>query len=146
MISTWKEKTATSVEQAETPLVPIFVVATRAELLTPALTTARHLTQGLGAQIKVLAPYAVPYPLDLSRPPVASNLLEENLLSEKALSAGVESARILLCRDQADALLGTLPPESVVVIGAKKRWWRTKEDSLAAQLRKAGHQVLIAAV
>jgi hypothetical protein len=145
MSFTWKEKTATGVEYAETPLVSIFVVATRADLLTPAMSTARQLTRGLGAQIKVLAPYVVPYPLDLSRPPVASRLLEEQLLSQQALSTGVESARILLCRDQAAAVLGALPPDSVVVMGAKKHWWRTNEDSLAAQLRKAGHQVLTAA-
>src|SRR5271154_3206547 len=112
MSLTWKERAVSGLKHAEAPQVSVFVVATRADFLTPAVSTARQLTRGLGAQIKVLEPYVVPYPLDLSRPPVATKLLEEHLLSETALSAGVESARILLCRDQEAAVLGALPPDS----------------------------------
>lgn len=145
MTFTWDEIPARVVQETAAPPVSVFVVATRAELLTPAVTTARQLTRELDARIKVLAPYVVPYPLDLSRPPVSSRFLEEQLLSQKALNADTATVQILLCRDEAEAVLGALPSESIVVIGAKKRLWRTKGDSLATRLRKAGHQVVIAA-
>ncbi len=105
--------------------------------------TAKQLTRELGAQIQVLAPFVVPYPLDLGHPAVKPQFLE-NKLRENALLTGVDRVHILLCRDEADAVIGALPPKSIVVLTAKKRWWRTREDCLADTLRKAGHHVLIA--
>jgi len=106
--------------------------------------TARQLTRELGAQIEVLAPFVVPYPLDLGHPAVEPNFLENKLLSENALLTEVDRVHILLCRDEAEAVVGALPPKSIVVLTARKRWWRTREDCLADALRKAGHHVVIA--
>jgi hypothetical protein len=105
--------------------------------------TARQLTRELGAQIEVLAPFVVPYPLELGHPAVEPQFLEDKLL-ENELLLEVERVHILLCRDEADAVVGALPPKSIVVLTVKKRWWRTREDYLADVLRKAGHQVVIA--
>jgi len=104
---------------------------------------ARQLTRELGAQIEVLAPFVVPYPLDLGHPAVKPQFLENKLL-ENALLTEVDRVHILLCRDEADAVVGALPPKSIVVLTVKKRWWRTREDCLADKLRKAGHHVVIA--
>ncbi len=105
--------------------------------------TAKQLTRELGAQIEVLAPFVVPYPLDLGHPAVKPQFLENKLL-ENALLTEVDRVHILLCRDEADAVVGALPPKSIVVLTVKKRWWRTREDCLADTLRKAGHHVMIA--
>jgi hypothetical protein len=39
-------------------------------------------------------------------------------------------------------LLRTLSPNSLVVIGGRKKWWPTNEKLTARRLRKAGHKVL----
>jgi len=31
---------------------------------------------------------------------------------------------------------------SIVILGGRKRWWPTKEERLARQLRRAGYEVL----
>jgi hypothetical protein len=144
MTFTWNEIPARTTPDVEFSPVSVFVVATSPELLNSSLEAARQLTRELGAQIEVLAPYVVPYPLDLNHPPVEPSFLEKKLLSENASLTEVEKVRILLCRDESEAVLGALAPKSIVVLAVRKRWWKTREDCLADALNKAGHQVVIA--
>ena len=144
MTYTWNEIPARTTQPVESSPVSVFVISTSPELLNSSLAAAIQLTHELGAQIEVLAPYVVPYPLDLAHPPVEPSFLENKLLSESALLAEVEKVRILLCRDEADAVLGALAPKSIVVLAVRKRWWKTREDCLADALSHAGHQVVIA--
>jgi hypothetical protein len=143
MTFTWNEIPARTAQDVDASPVCVFVVSTSPELLKESLRTARQLTRELGAQIEVLAPFVVPYPLDLGHPAVEPQFLENKLL-ENALLTEVDRVHILLCRDEADAVVGALPPKSIVVLTVKKRWWRTREDCLADTLRKAGHHVVIA--
>jgi hypothetical protein len=144
MTFTWNEIPARTTNEVESSPVSVFVVSTSPELLNSSLAAAKQLTHELGAQIEVLAPYVVPYPLDLSHPPVEPRFLESKLLSENASLTEVEKVSILLCRDEAEAVLGALAPKSIVVLAVRKRWWKTREDCLAEALTKAGHQVVIA--
>ena len=50
---------------------------------------------------------------------------------------------MVLCRDPHQAYLETLPQGSLVVMGARKRWWNTAEDFLAKRLRARGHSVIL---
>ena len=50
--------------------------------------------------------------------------------------------QIYLCRDRLEALTSVLKPGSIVVLGGQKRWWPTKDELLARQLRRAGYEVL----
>jgi len=52
------------------------------------------------------------------------------------------SVHIYLCRDRFETLASVLSPRSIVVLGGRKRWWPTREKSLASKLRKAGHEVV----
>jgi len=144
MTFTWNEIPARTAQEADSSPVSVFVISTSPELLNSSLAAAKQLTKELGAQIEVLAPYVVPYPLDLSHPPVEPRFLERKLLSENALLTEVEKVRILLCRDESEAVLGVLAPKSIVVLALRKRWWKTREDCLADALSNAGHQVVIA--
>jgi hypothetical protein len=54
-------------------------------------------------------------------------------------------ARIrLVCRDKRRILKLLLTPQSVVVIGSKKRWWPTSAQRLARDLQNDGHHVIFA--
>jgi hypothetical protein len=109
-----------------------------------ALRQAAELACGLNARIRLIVPQVVPYPLSLENPPV---VLEFNQRRFQAIAAGqaVETrVEIFLCRD-VDTLLGDiLPHGSTVVIGCRKRWWRTAEERLARHLRRMGYQTILA--
>ena len=45
-------------------------------------------------------------------------------------------------RDPAETLAAVLKPDSVVVLGGRKRWWPTTEERLARKLRRIGHEVI----
>ncbi len=109
-----------------------------------AMKMAVDLARGVDARINLVAIQAVPYELELGRPPIDIGWLEARL---RALASKVPidtAVDIILCRDRQWALRQVLKPGSVVVIGGRRRWWRTKEQRLAERLRHDGHQVILA--
>jgi hypothetical protein len=119
----------------------IAVVFTSVESTLAALKEAGTLAESLGAQITLLVPQVVPYPLPLDSPPVLVDFNEKRFHVIASQSPVKTKVCIYLCRDQMETLKGVLRPASIVVIGGRKRWWPTREERLARQLRKAGHEV-----
>lgn len=120
----------------------IAVVFTSVESTLAALKEAGQLANSLGARIKLVVPQAVPHALPLETPPVLVEF-NENRFRVMASESPVEtSVQIYLCRDRFETLTGALKPGSIVVLGGKKRWWPTKDETLARQLRRAGYEVL----
>ena len=77
--------------------------------------------------------------------PVVPRSFYERQLEDSLRQTCVEATiSILLCRDCTQALIAVVPPHSIVVIGTRRRWWRTVEDRLATSLRLAGHDVVLA--
>ena len=67
----------------------------------------------------------------------------ENRFRVMASKSSVEtSVHIYLCRDRFETLASVLKPGSIVVLGGRKRWWPTKDERLARQLRRAGYEVI----
>jgi hypothetical protein len=123
----------------------ISVVFTSVEATLAALKEAGNLASSLGGQITLVVPQIVPYPLPLTSPPVLVDFNERRL---KVLASGcrVETrVSIYLCRDAVETLKSVLKPHSLVVVGSRKSWWPwpTPEKRLAAQLRNAGHEVVV---
>ena len=128
--------------EAAGKLLDVSVVFTSSKATAAALRTAGMLADSLNARIKLIAPQLVPYPLPLESPPILLDF-SEHRLREIAKSSPVETTvQICLCRDTFDTLQAVLPPHSVVVVGGRRRWWRTREQSLAASLRRTGHEVI----
>lgn len=120
----------------------IAVVFTSVEATLAALKEAGTLASSLGARITLLVPQVVPYPLPLESPPVFLDF-NENRFRVIASESPVEtSVHIYLCRDQFETLASVLSPGSIVVLGGQKRWWPTREKSLARRLRRVGHEVV----
>jgi hypothetical protein len=121
----------------------VTVVFTTYEATGFALETASLLAARLNACITLLAFQVVPYPLPLTQPRVSLAFFEHRL-SQLAGSTPVSTAVfVYLCRDPVQVLRGLLKPRSLVVLGGRKRWWRTPEKRLAGVLRKAGHEVIL---
>jgi len=120
----------------------ISVVFTTVDATLAALKDAGGLAKTLNGRITLLVPQAVPFPLPLESPPVLIEFNEKRF-REIASQSPVETAvQIYLCRDPIGTLINVLKPGSVVVVGGRKRWWPTREKSLAHKLRKAGHEVV----
>ncbi|HTP86712.1 MAG TPA: hypothetical protein VMJ34_07190 [Bryobacteraceae bacterium] len=121
----------------------ITVVFTSTEHTTHALRKAAALATRLSAQITLVVPQVVPYPLPLSSPPVLLDFNERRLSAIAAECPVETTVRLYLCRDPLETLRSVLLPRSLIVIGAKKHWWPTREKQLARMLRRAGHEVLL---
>lgn len=120
----------------------IAVVFTSVESTLAALKEAGNLANSLGAKIKLVVPQVVPYPLPLETPPVLLEFNEHRFRVIASESLAETSVQIYLCRDRLEMLLRTLSPNSLVVIGSRKKWWPTTEKLTARRLRQAGHKVI----
>jgi hypothetical protein len=123
-----------------TDVVDIVVPYTTPQLTRLALREAEALAAKLPSRIRVLRIHTVPFQQELQCPDVALDILREQT---RQAARGVHADDITLClaRDPDAALLKTLRPGSIVVIGAKKRWWRTYEERLMRMCERHGHQV-----
>jgi len=122
----------------------IAVSFTSIESTLSALRTAAALANRLSARITLMVPQVVPFPLPLTTPPVPLDFSERRfrVLAEK--SPVETTVRIYLCRNRVEALTGALRPHSLIVIGDSRSWWPSEEKRLARQLRRAGHEVMLA--
>ena len=124
--------------------VRISVLFTDFEETKTAFNTAVKLSDGLDAEIDVIFPQVVAFPLPLTEPPVPATFIFERF-HELAAGAKVHaSIHIYLCRDAPQTLLEFLEPQSVVVVGCRKRWFGSRAARVVRVLRKGGYQVLLA--
>jgi len=124
--------------------LPVIVLFTDTSGTLAAIRTAGRLSQGLDARINLVALQVAPYALELTRPAIAVEWLEEQLRALASKAPMDAHVSVILCRDARWALRQVLTPHSLVVIGARRRWWRTTEQRLAERLRRDGHQVILA--
>jgi hypothetical protein len=121
------------------------VIFTDPQATAAALKTAGSLARDLGACIRVRAAIPVPYRLPLDEPPGPIRFTEHlllNLVCRPELGTFEPSVHVYLCRDQVEALLQVLRPNSLVVIGGRKHWWPAAERRTAKALRSKGHRVV----
>jgi hypothetical protein len=122
----------------------VAVIFTSIESTLSALRKAGLLASRLRACITLIVPQIVPYPLPLTSPPMLLDFTERRFRVIANESPVETTVQIYLCRDRLETLLGALRPHSVVVIGGGRSWWPTPEKRLARQLRRAGHDVVLA--
>lgn len=122
----------------------VLVIFTDAAGTLAALQMAEGLAKKLGAHVRLLVPYEVPYTLPLTKPAVSVEFLEGQIRELAGKTRLDVAAHIFLCRDKMRTLKLLLRPLSCVVVGGKKRWWPTSAKKLAQGLQKDGHQVILA--
>jgi len=121
---------------------PIHVVATTIPGTRTALAAAAALAEGLGSHIRVIAAVLMPSGSsgDPKTEPLHAFAKEIRTLPE----ADSERVRIVpcICRRLSD-ITQLLPPKGLVVVaGTSHRWWPTREQRLAHDLQRFGHQVM----
>ncbi len=120
----------------------IHVVFTTASATATALRAARELASQLDARLVVLIPEVIPFALPLNRPQVQPRFLEDKI---RTLAEGLPDnleVRVLICRDRAQALNRALPPQALVLMCGRERWWLNGDASLARELRRNSHHVI----
>lgn len=122
--------------------LPITVVYTTVAATLAALRRAGELAQELDARIRILVPQVIPYPLPIDRPPIDPSFKVRHFRTISVDGAIETNIDVRLCRDPYKAIMQSVCPQSIVVVGGRKRWWRTREQRLAKSLSLAGHQVI----
>jgi hypothetical protein len=123
---------------AELDLVVPF---TTPELTRTALGAANRMGGGLNATLRLVKVQVVPFPMELDQSPVYIDFLKDQLAQFQ--SDLPVAGEIRLAREFEDGLLGTLGPDSVVVLATPRKLWKTRNERLAASLRRAGHKVVL---
>jgi hypothetical protein len=129
-------------EQDRSNGLPVTVVYTTVAATLAALRRAGELAQQLDARIRIVVPHVVPYPLPIDRPHIDPSFKVRHFRTISVDGAIETNIDVCLCRDPYKAIMQSVCPQSVVLIGGRKRWWRTREQRLAKRLSIAGHHVI----
>jgi hypothetical protein len=133
------------IKPPERPL-DVVVPYTNPALTARALAAAVELARGFEAAVTLMAVYVLPYPSPLECQEGIRKRLEAELTAVTRTSQVAIRVNLAFARDRADAYLGLLGRQSLVVIGTKDRWWRTREERLARKLTAGGHSVAVVKV
>jgi len=110
------------------------------------LARAAAMTRGLNARFSLLAVHTIPYPANFGEPGAVNSFLTMQL-QELCDSCDLPvTAEVVMARAREDGFRHALRPGSTVLVGSRKRWWRTTEESLARSLAADGHNVLLVRV
>ncbi len=127
--------------EADCAPLDLVVPFTTPQLTRLAMHAANRMAAGIKAGIRLVKVQIVPFPMDVEQSPVALAFIREQLQHfESKLPA---EPVIRLARDFEPGLLGALKTDSVVVIGHRKRAWRTREERLASRLKQSSYHVVL---
>jgi hypothetical protein len=132
-----------SAPESLNPELEVNVIYTRLPGTAGTLNAASVLARGLGARVTVHWAQIIPYPLALKSPPVSVQFAEQQLVTLAGEQPVETNIQMYLCRDLTDTIRRVLKPDSLVVIGGRKRWWPSLEQKLARILRRDGHHVIL---
>jgi len=127
----------------ETRPFELGVPYTNAAVAAQALARAVELAHGFEAAVTLMAVHVLPYPSPLESQEGIRKRLEAELTAVARTSPVSIRVKLVFARDREDAYLGLLPRQSLVVIGTKDRWWRTREERLARRLTARGYSVAV---
>jgi len=123
--------------------IELVVLYTEWSLASGILKKLESLTAGLNPTVRLVAVHTVPYPLPFGcQASVHAHLVEQ--LVDLASNCGLAvDAQVVLARYQEEGFRHVLNPESIVVIGARKQLWRSREERLAHNLAREGYRVAL---
>ena len=102
-----------------------------------ALKAAAQLAQDLSGRIRLLVLEVVPYPLPLEKPDVSLPSTRRRFRTLAENTSIETTVDIHLVRDPHKILDSVLEPHSIVVMGARRSWWRNQTGK---RLERKGHQ------
>jgi hypothetical protein len=107
------------------------------------LRKAAALTAGLQAHISLVAVHAVPFPADFHCPASTHTFLVDQLTTLASECPLPVNPLVVLARSREEGFRYALPPDSTVLVGTRRHFWRTSEERLARTLAADGHKVAL---
>lgn len=122
---------------------PLAVVVpfTNPALTATALAAACDLARPFDAAVTLMAVHVVPYPAPLECREAIRRRLEEELRQVARTTPVSVRVEVVFARGQEEVYRSMLRPESLVVVGTRLRWWRTREERFGRRLAASGHSV-----
>ncbi|SPE29235.1 conserved hypothetical protein [Candidatus Sulfopaludibacter sp. SbA3] len=127
----------------ESPAIELTVLYTESDSTEALLRHAVALTAGLDAKIHLVAVHTIPYPCDFECPASVHAHLVNRLVEIASRCPLPVRPEVVLARSRAEGFQFALEPESTVLIGSRKHFWRTPEEKLARILAHDGHKVAL---
>lgn len=119
----------------------VVVPYTTPEITARVVESAAALTAGLDVKLKFVAVYVAPYPAELRCPAAMEGHLTVRLTELAERTTLPSCLHLVVSRDRSEGFRETLRSGSVVLMGSRKRLWRTREEKLARDLTRQGHHV-----
>jgi hypothetical protein len=101
------------------------------------------LTAGLNVALTLVAVHTIPYPATFGCPAAVHAHLVEQLVDLASHCPLPVNPQVVLARSREEGFRHVLRPESTVLVGSRKHWWRSNEESLARSLARDGHKVVL---
>jgi hypothetical protein len=101
------------------------------------------LTAGLNAKVLLVAIHTVPYPAQFECQAAVHAYLVEQLVALASHCPHPVEPQVVLARSREDGFRHVLSARSTVLVGTRKHWWRTREESLARGLVRDGYKVAL---
>src|SRR5262245_25083673 len=120
----------------------VYVLYTSTEETFMALRVANGFANALNVPLILVHYRTVPYPLAVDSPTGVSPIQADEFLERLRVERIDVVSRVYLCRDDRRAIGAALNLPSLVVVGGRRRLWRTKAESWRRALEAAGHYVV----
>ncbi len=119
----------------------VHVVATTERGTRAALKAAGACAAGLDVSVVLLVPHIVPFAEPLDRPTDSPAHHAERFRGIAGTLGLDVTIRVCLCRST--SLVTTLlPRDAVVLVGGRRRWWRSREERFVRGLTRRGVRAL----
>jgi len=131
--------------EADSQCGPIEVVIPFTEwaVTEAVIKRAAAFTANLNASLLLIAVHTVPYPMPFGCPALVHAHLVEQLIDLASRCPLPVDPQVVLARSCAEGFRHALKPESTVLLGTRRRLWKTAEERLAAALARDGHRVAL---
>jgi hypothetical protein len=97
----------------------------------------------LNASLMLLAVHTLPYPMAFGCPALVHAHLVDQLIDLASRCPLPVNPQVVLARCRAEGFRHALKPESTVLVGTRRRLWKTSEERLAEALAHDGHHVAL---
>ena len=123
--------------------IELAIPYTERYLAAAVLERALALSAGLNARISLVAVHATPYPADFGCPAATRDFLVERLTELAGRCDLPVTAEVVMARSHEEGFRYALHRAATVLVGTRRRPWRTVEEKLARKLARDGRQVVL---
>lgn len=123
--------------------IEIMVPFTEWAVTEAVMKRAAVFTAKLNASLMLVAVHTIPYPLPFGCPALVHAHLVDQLIDLASRCPLPVSPQVVLARSREEGFRHALKPGSTVLLGTRRRLWKTSEQRLAAALAHDGHHVAL---